>query len=294
MSSTTLRVKLLWLIAGRAAVVTLLLGSAILIQLKSPGAVPIDPFFFFFLIGVTYALTAIYSLGLKYTERNRWLVDVQLACDAVLVTAIVALTGGVTSYYSSLYTLPIIAATAIESRRGGLMVGVLSSLLYTGLVLMQYFGSGLLPPPLTFDLPVSRLALFTVGLNTFGFLAVAALSGYLAEGLRRADEKLARRVEPDRGPPGVQPAHHRQPHERTGDDRHPRPDPDVQPGRRADYGRSGLGRRGRRRGRRAAAPAGFRAAVRAARGPAPAAARRVRVHARGFDAPRARVQHRAR
>ncbi len=191
MSSTTLRVKLLWLIAGRAAVVTLLLGSAILIQLKSPGAVPIDPFFFFFLIGVTYALTAIYSLGLKYTERNRWLVDVQLACDAVLVTAIVALTGGVTSYYSSLYTLPIIAATAIESRRGGLMVGVLSSLLYTGLVLMQYFGSGLLPPPLTFDLPVSRLALFTVGLNIFGFLAVAALSGYLAEGLRRADEKLA-------------------------------------------------------------------------------------------------------
>ena len=44
MSSTTLRVKLLWLIAGRAAVVTLLLGSAILIQLKSPGALPIDPF----------------------------------------------------------------------------------------------------------------------------------------------------------------------------------------------------------------------------------------------------------
>ena len=44
MSSTTLRVKLLWLIAGRAAVVTLLLGSAILIQLESPGALPIDPF----------------------------------------------------------------------------------------------------------------------------------------------------------------------------------------------------------------------------------------------------------
>jgi len=191
MSSTTLRIKLLWLIAGRAAVVTVLLGSAILIQLNSPGAVPIDPFFFFFLIGVTYALTAIYSLGLKYTERNRWLVDVQLACDAVLVTAIVALTGGVTSYYSSLYTLPIIAATAIESRRGGLMVGVLSSLLYTGLVLMQYYGSGLLPPALTFDLPVRRLALFTVALNSSGFLAVAGLSGYLAEGLRRADEKLA-------------------------------------------------------------------------------------------------------
>jgi two-component system sensor histidine kinase PilS (NtrC family) len=188
MSSTPLRVKLIWLIAGRAAVVTLLLGSAILIQLESPGALPIDPFLF--LIGVTYALTVVYSLGLKFTERNRWVVDVQLAIDAILVSAIVALTGGVTSYYSSLYTLPIIAATAIESRRGGLMVGILSSLLYAGLVLVQYYGTDRLPPALMFDLPVRRLALFTVGLNTFGFLAVAALSGYLAEGLRRADEKL--------------------------------------------------------------------------------------------------------
>jgi two-component system sensor histidine kinase PilS (NtrC family) len=188
MFSTTLRVKLLWLIAGRAAVVTLLLGSAILIQAESPGALPIDPFLF--LLGVTYALTVIYSLGLKYIERHRWIVDVQLGLDAILVSAIVALTGGVTSYYSSLYTLPIIAATAIESRRGGLMVGLLSSLLYAGLVLVQYYGAGMLPLAMTFDLPAQRLALFTVGLNTFGFLAVAALSGYLAEGLRRADEKL--------------------------------------------------------------------------------------------------------
>ena len=47
----TLRGKLLWLIGGRAAAITLLLGSAILIQIKSPGALPIDPFFF--LIGLT-------------------------------------------------------------------------------------------------------------------------------------------------------------------------------------------------------------------------------------------------
>jgi hypothetical protein len=59
-----LRKKLLWLIAGRAAAITLLLGSAILIQIKSPGTLPIDPFFL--LIGVTYALTAVYSLLLKY------------------------------------------------------------------------------------------------------------------------------------------------------------------------------------------------------------------------------------
>jgi two-component system sensor histidine kinase PilS (NtrC family) len=188
--SATLRQKLLWLIAGRAAVVTLLLGSAILILAKRPDAFAIDPFFF--LIGLTYALTAVYSLALKYTERHRWLVDLQLAWDSVIVSATVLLTGGINSSFSSLYALPIIAASTVQSRRGGLLVGILSSLSYAALVLLQYFGDGLLPATLSVTLPPMRLALFTTGLNVFGFLAVAGLSGYLAEGLRRAEGRLAR------------------------------------------------------------------------------------------------------
>ncbi|HEX5475780.1 MAG TPA: ATP-binding protein [Vicinamibacterales bacterium] len=185
---STMRRKLLWLIGGRVAVVTVLLGSAILIQIKTPEAFPTDPFFF--LIGLTYALTAIWALTLKVAERQRWLVDVQLACDAIIVSAIVYLTGGVGSYFSSLYTLPIIAASVVQSGRGGLMAGVLSSVLYGGLVLAQY-DDGLLPAMEARDvLPPLRIALFTVGLNVFGFLAVATLSGYLAEGLRRTGEQL--------------------------------------------------------------------------------------------------------
>jgi two-component system sensor histidine kinase PilS (NtrC family) len=185
-----LRRKLLWLIAGRAAVITLLLGSALLIRLKFPGAFPIDPFFA--LIGITYALTAVYGLALKYFERHSWLVDVQLGCDAVIVSAIVYITGGVSSYFSSLYTLPIIAASTIQSRRGGMMVGVLSTLLYGGLVLAQYYGGGILSGLTGYTLlPPFRVAIFTVGLNIFGFFAVASLSGYLAESVRRADLQLA-------------------------------------------------------------------------------------------------------
>jgi two-component system sensor histidine kinase PilS (NtrC family) len=187
---SSLRTKLLWLIVGRAAAITLVLGSAILIQIKSPGSLPIDPFFV--LIAVTYGLTVVYSLLLNHSERYRWLVDLQLGCDAVIVSAIVYLTGGVASYFSPLYALPIIAASTIESRRGGVMVGVLSAILYSGLVLVQYYGPG--ASPISYDpalLPPQRLAWFTIGLNVFGFVAVAALSGYLAEGLRRADERLA-------------------------------------------------------------------------------------------------------
>jgi two-component system, NtrC family, sensor histidine kinase PilS len=185
----TLRAKLLWLIAGRAAVITLLLGSAILIRIKFPGAFPIEAFFV--LIGMTYALTAVYGASLKYFERHSWLVDVQLGCDAVIVSAIVYITGGVSSYFSSLYTLPIIAASTIQSRRGGMMVGVLSTLLYGGLVLAQYYGAGFFPVVTDYALlPPSRVAIFTVGLNIFGFFAVAVLSGHLAENVRRAGEQL--------------------------------------------------------------------------------------------------------
>jgi two-component system, NtrC family, sensor histidine kinase PilS len=186
---STLRSKLLWLMTARAVVVTLLLGSAILAQIKSPGSLPIDPFFF--LIALTYGLTAIYSLLLKRAEQHLWMVDVQLACDALIVSAIVYVTGGIASYFNTLYTLPIIAASTIRSRRGGVMVGVVSAAIYIGLVLAQY--SGISPLPIVTApevLPPLKVALLSVGLNVFGFLAVATLSGYLAEGLRRADAQL--------------------------------------------------------------------------------------------------------
>ena len=186
---STLRSKLLWLMTARAVVVTLLLGSAILAQIKSPGSLPIDPFSF--LIAVTYGLTVVYSLLLKKIEQYPWIVDVQLACDALIVSAMVYTTGGIVSYFSTLYTLPIIAASTIRSRRGGIMVGVLSAGMYIGLVLAQY--SGVSPASIVTELdllPPWRIALFSVGLNVFGFVAVATLSGYLAEGLRRAGAQL--------------------------------------------------------------------------------------------------------
>src|SRR5918994_2553741 len=96
---TTIRRKLLALITARATVISALLGSAVLIQIKSPGSLPIDPFFF--LLGLTFALTVVYSLTVRQAEKYRWLVDLQLVADALIVSAIVHLTGGVNNYFSS-------------------------------------------------------------------------------------------------------------------------------------------------------------------------------------------------
>jgi two-component system sensor histidine kinase PilS (NtrC family) len=189
--SITMRRKMLSLITARAAVVSVLLGSAVLIQIKSPGSLPIDPLLF--LIGATFALTVVYSLSIRVAEKRLWLVDVQLVIDALIVTAIVHVTGGINSYFSSLYALPIVAASAIRLWRGGLMVSSVSSIMYALIVLAQYGLPSAMPfVPSPEVLPEARVGLYRVGLNLFGFFAVAALTGYLAEGLSRADAQLRR------------------------------------------------------------------------------------------------------
>ena len=189
-----LRQRLFALIAVRVVVSTLLLGSAILVQISRPGAFPVDPFFF--LIGLTYALSVIYLATLRFVDRHPWIADAQLGIDAVLVSAFIQVTGGITSYFSSLYVLPIIAASMLTFRRGALQVATLSTVLYLGLVSAQYLDLvSSLPPSWQYGtdtpLPTLQLAQYTVAINLFGFIAVAALSGSLAEKLRSTGAQLA-------------------------------------------------------------------------------------------------------
>src|SRR5256885_16247303 len=149
MPDPSLRRKVGWLIAIRAVISTLLLGTATFAQITAPGSFQVDPFFF--LIGLTYGLTISYAAALRLVDRYRWLVDVQLGCGALIVSAFIYFTGGITSYFSSLYVLPIVAASTVQFRRGGLLVAAFSALLYGGPGLPQYFvAAHLLPRGLPF------------------------------------------------------------------------------------------------------------------------------------------------
>jgi two-component system, NtrC family, sensor histidine kinase PilS len=191
MPTGDLRRKLGWLIAIRAVLSTVLLGTATFAQITRPGSFPVDPFFI--LIGLTYGLTAFYAATLRLVDRHRWLVDVQLACDAIIVSAFIYFTGGITSYFPSVYVLPIVAAATVDYRRGGLLVATLGALLYGGVVLAQYLtAEGYLHDPWLASpvLPQRSVAQYTYLLNTFGFFAVALLSGSLAESVRSAGARL--------------------------------------------------------------------------------------------------------
>ena len=107
------------------------------------------------------------------------------------MSGFIGLTGGIVSFFSSLYILPIIAASIIRFRRGALQVALLSVVLYVGLVAAQYLG--MFPDWLGHGggpLPSREFAQYTLAINLLGFVAVALLSGSLAERLRSTQSRL--------------------------------------------------------------------------------------------------------
>lgn len=198
MKDPTLRRRLAVHIAVRLLVATVLLGAAVVVQLRSPGALPINPFFF--LVGLTYAVSLGFIASLQFVDRLPWLTDVHFAIDSIVVSAAVLITGGVESLFVILYMVPIVAASTVQFRRGGIQLAVLNTILFVGVVVAQYLGSnGYLDLPysdlIATDPPPVNVAQYTVALNAFGFFGVAVLSGSLAERARRGEAQLEQATE---------------------------------------------------------------------------------------------------
>jgi two-component system sensor histidine kinase PilS (NtrC family) len=191
---SAVRRRVVPLMIWRLVIATMLLGSAAAIQLTA--AAPVQPGPLYVLIAWTYALSAGYALSLRLTGRAPWLVDVQLALDALTVAAFVWVTGGILSYFSFLYVLPIMAASAVHFRRGAWRIAALSMVLYAATAALQYSQAPFQPwsvwePGLPANLPRGLVAEYTVAVHLLGFLGVGLLSGSLAERARKADEQLA-------------------------------------------------------------------------------------------------------
>lgn len=188
-----LKRKVAWLIASRALIGTLLMGGATAVQVTRPGSFPVDPIFF--LIGIVYGLTSLYSLLLRLFGGRGWQADLQLACDVVLVSAFITLTGGVNSVFAVLYVLPIVAASLLRLKRGGLLMAAWSSLLFAALVSVQYLEAagplaGWWPETASVLLPPTSVAGYTLALNVSGFFGIAFLTGSLADHARVARARL--------------------------------------------------------------------------------------------------------
>jgi two-component system sensor histidine kinase PilS (NtrC family) len=192
--TATLGRRLMTHTALRLVAATVLLASAFVLQLRAPGTVAVTSLFV--LVVIIYAVSLLFIATLRFVHRFPWLTDVHFALDVAMVSAGVALSGGVSSLFTSLYVLPIIAAASLQFRRGALQVAALATVMYSGIVVAQYAQqTGLveLTPGLwsSTQLPTLHVAQYTVALNVFGLFAVAFLAGSLAERVRRANVQLA-------------------------------------------------------------------------------------------------------
>jgi two-component system, NtrC family, sensor histidine kinase PilS len=113
---------------------------------------------------------------LLHPRRIAWLVAL---LDAVLVTAVVAATGGARSIFAFLYVMLVTASCVTLSRTGGLTIAAVASTLYTALV----FGRTVFPLTVLFETPqeTTGLELITMFANAGTFLVVAIVAGGLAE-----------------------------------------------------------------------------------------------------------------
>jgi two-component system, NtrC family, sensor histidine kinase PilS len=129
-------------------------------------------------------------LALRSTPRLRIVAWLLSALDAVLVTAVVAATGGARSSLVFLYVLLAVGACLLLSRWGALTIALISSALYTMLLLARS-----VVPAIAFDEPVDRLAaldMLGVLMTSGTIVLVSLVAGTLVERCLLGQRELER------------------------------------------------------------------------------------------------------
>ncbi|MBI5167841.1 MAG: PAS domain S-box protein [candidate division NC10 bacterium] len=182
--------KIKWLMSLRLIVVILFLGSAAFLQLKERPPFPILPLYF--LIGLCFFLSLTYALLLPRVKQLMRFAYLQILGDLFLETGLIYLTGGLDSVFSFLYLFSVFAAGMMLHRRGALSVAAASSILYGGLVNLEFYG--FLPKAGLYRFMGSMrqpgYAFFQVFINIVAFFLVALFSSRLAAKLEEIDKSL--------------------------------------------------------------------------------------------------------
>jgi signal transduction histidine kinase len=185
--------RLAWITGLRLGFLVLLLSATSTLYLR--GELTRYPFSLrvvFGTIGLGFALAAVYAAVLRSGTRLQELSWLQIVLDQLTWTAIVYVSGGVSSGATSFYALTCLVGAILIGRRGALLAAVLAIGIYGGLCAAFHFGWVHAPPdqPAAGYLVDTRELVYPLLLNTLGVSVVALLAGYLAERLRLTGGEL--------------------------------------------------------------------------------------------------------
>ena len=185
------RRSLIWYLACRVGVITLLLGGAAVFYLQGHVESEAAPLLFV-LLGLSYLQALLSLMLLRWVQKYGFFTQLQLVWDLLFVTILIFVTGGAESVFSFVYLLIIVSASLLLSRRYTIITAASAAILFGGLLDLQYFGylDWLIAQP---DAASSGPFLYAVFVHVIAFFLTAFLSGTLAERWRLSEAKLQRK-----------------------------------------------------------------------------------------------------
>jgi two-component system sensor histidine kinase PilS (NtrC family) len=188
------RKNLAWLIFVRLVVVSFFLASITYFNIRQPDFFP-DVMLrdVTRLIIVTYFFSILSLAALKVsTSAFNILGYSQIIWEALFVSILVVLTGGISSTYSFFFNLAIINASFLFGRREAFYTAGFCGIIYGLIIELHYFGRlenlGLVRD--FSDYNSSNYVLSLIFTNLLAFLLTAILTGYLAERARKSENAL--------------------------------------------------------------------------------------------------------
>lgn len=200
-STADLRAWLLWVIKIRFVIITLVFAIDFATRELAPGPAAVGSIerlgvvtILWYVIGLFFLIY--HQLGQDYFLQAK----LQVYVDVAVITAVVHVTGDLSSNYLSLYLVAIILASILFSRAQAYLVAGVSFACLGGMAEIANL-PGLYPglvathPALAFlassSAPMDPRTLgVRIAASLFGFFAVAYLASFLAETLRRTDVEL--------------------------------------------------------------------------------------------------------
>lgn len=190
--------RLKWALFIRVLALTVLLGATAVLQWRaSESFLATSLITIYVLVGATYLFTMVSAILMKWIRRARALVYVQIIYEALLITALISITGRI---FSFVYILSILSASILLRRQGAFIAAAMSTLAYGGLLTyVNQWKEKIFFINRDFFMEVWSLGIpelvYTVAINSAAFFMVAFLSSYLAEQLEQTGQQLREREE---------------------------------------------------------------------------------------------------
>lgn len=177
-----------WLLLFRVVIYSLFVGAALVFRLFDTDDSQRGAYLLYILIG-SYALTILYALILRRIRYGfRTLGYLQLIFDLLITAALVALTGGIGSFFSVLYLLTVISASILMDRKDAFIILAIAVGIIVFQVSSEVFGLAWVEKPASDQ---ALLDILLAGITSIcAVFLVTLLTGYLTQQLIDVGQRL--------------------------------------------------------------------------------------------------------